>query len=468
MLRVFTNNVGSQGLTTIREAIDNDIRAINRHHGERNLAPILASENGSARLFNNSNRFILNWGTSNTLDNPQNNFVLNSPEAVGRATNKLSAFRAFRTWNEDEDSVGNEVNTVTWTTNREVAQAWLVAGNTVYSRTRLQGHSGEGIVVNQEDDTADELPNAPLYTLGITGSRREYRVHVFNGEVILTQLKKRRNTATGGEVSDNGNTTANDQVRNLGGGWVYSVSDSSPSLLVREQAIRAVEVLGLDFGAVDIIAKGRKNNETSAFVLEVNTAPGQGGDTTVMGYGRSLLTAYSHWKNCQDANVPFILDDVKHLDTRRVLTDSGLPAERVDFWVNQEVDDEVAPAVEAPAPFIHDEVSVDVEATPMNGRIPPEAIFDRATQEPPQPVRTVRRSGQPQPEPVVMPTAVVGVSRLARTDPQNEQFVVFTYQERTEVGVVNTARGVVYMAGSDIPLPIGEVTLTATVNTTLA
>jgi D-alanine-D-alanine ligase-like ATP-grasp enzyme len=50
--------------------------------------------------------------------------------------------------------------------------------------------------------------------------------------------------------------------------------------MVEVQALLAIEACGLDFGAVDIIFNERKQ---TAFVLEVNTAPGLTGQT-VAGY----------------------------------------------------------------------------------------------------------------------------------------------------------------------------------------
>jgi glutathione synthase/RimK-type ligase-like ATP-grasp enzyme len=47
---------------------------------------------------------------------------------------------------------------------------------------------------------------------------------------------------------------------------------------LQEAAIRTVEILGLDFGAVDIIWNKKQDRY---YVLEVNTAPGLEGETVV-------------------------------------------------------------------------------------------------------------------------------------------------------------------------------------------
>jgi glutathione synthase/RimK-type ligase-like ATP-grasp enzyme len=116
--------------------------------------------------------------------------------------------------------------------------------------TRASG--GKGIVLAT---SLRSIVNAPLYTkqLAIKG---EYRVHVFNGEVIDYQKKRKRE-----EAIENGDIA--EDIRNINNGWVYS--------------IRATRALGLNFGAVDII---RDINRRS-YILEVNTAPGLEGLTLV-------------------------------------------------------------------------------------------------------------------------------------------------------------------------------------------
>lgn len=80
---------------------------------------------------------------------------------------------------------------------------------------------------------------------------REYRVHIFKGLSIRISEK-----AFSGSNKHNYITT----------------KPQHPIAHVRRAAKQAVEALGLDFGAVDILA-----NEMQAWVLEVNAAPGCGG-----------------------------------------------------------------------------------------------------------------------------------------------------------------------------------------------
>lgn len=491
MLRIFNYNNGSQGLGALREHVEPLIREMNTHHGFRNIRPVMGSENGSARLFQATNRFVMNWGSSQTLTTDASNFVLNKPAAVGLATHKLRFFQHINQWNQEKIAQGVNGLTVPipeWTTSRDEAQTWAGNDHLVYARQRLQGHSGEGIEVYGINQVVER---APLYTKGIVGARREYRVHVIAGQVALVQLKKRRN---GGEAVGNGN----DHVRNLGSGWVYAVSDARPSPVVLSAAQNAVRALGLDFGAVDIIAKGRKGQERECWVLEVNTAPGQRGDTTVTLYARAVAAAYAIWMNRDTVDIRDLggvrpawetlpwRDDGTFMALMRengadgsALIQSQRATEAAEAEMPNTADD-VAPTAEDEfarpaqgAHVVHTGTGtrwVDVEAAEAP-QVRAEPVRRRDGE--PMPfggnpfdarIRTAPRPA-PAPEPVVMPERRVMLSRLGQNDPQNEQFVVFTWNGRREVGVVNTRLGVVYMAGSEVQLPLAQVDLIAVVDT---
>ncbi len=192
---------------------------------------------------------ILNWGNSTTTLQAIN--WLNKPMNIANATNKLKAFQMFKQ---------AEVSTPDFTTDKLVAQGWLQAGHKVVERHKLSGTNGEGIKVVKRGET---LGYAPLYTR-YQRKDHEYRVHVFKGQVIDVTEKRKRS----------GIEKADPYVRNTVGGWVYCRTNVNPPNSVKEQAIKAVQALGLDFGAVDVI-----ENNGNAYVLEVNTSPGLQGST---------------------------------------------------------------------------------------------------------------------------------------------------------------------------------------------
>jgi D-alanine-D-alanine ligase-like ATP-grasp enzyme len=154
------------------------------------------------------------------------------------------------------------VNIPNFTTHRADAQRWLENDECkVMCRTILNGHSGKGIVVARE---VEELVDAPLYTEYIKKTH-EFRVHVFNGNVIDYVQKKKRA----------GVEERNKYVRSVENGWVFCREDIEVREDVKAIAIDAVLALGLDFGAVDVIL----GHDGNVYVLEVNTAIGMEGTT---------------------------------------------------------------------------------------------------------------------------------------------------------------------------------------------
>ena len=206
--------------------------------------------------FNPRNKTIINWGSSalpqDYIDKAAR--VINHPMAIKRASNKLQAFQALE---------GN-VPLPEWTTSREEAAQWLLNGaSAVFCRTKLTGNSGQGIVLASN---TDELVDAPLYTKWCRIDQ-EYRIHVFNGEVLDMQRKARKRDVPDDKV--------NWKIRNHDNGFIFARGDCNPPQEVIRESVKAVNTLGLDFGAVDVIFT--KTGEVK--ILEINTACGLTGTT---------------------------------------------------------------------------------------------------------------------------------------------------------------------------------------------
>lgn len=246
------------------------VNALSQEFLDRRVAHLKLRREGS--LYTpRSTDILFNYGSRNSevsriigLSNARSSRVLNTAEAVNNAANKVNAFNRMRE---------SSVSTVEFTTETRLAREWVSQGHPVYARTVLNGHSGEGIVII---DNIESFVEAPLYTKGIAQQRREFRVHVMNGTIIYVQQKKRREGAT--ELPE-----YSERIRNHQTGWIYATSDIQPNNACLANAVQAVNALGLDFGAVDIITR-----HDNAWVLEVNTAPGLSG-TTLTTYADNLI-----------------------------------------------------------------------------------------------------------------------------------------------------------------------------------
>ncbi len=193
------------------------------------------------RYRNRNSDAVVNWG-STEIPTWNHTSIINRPEAVALAVNKLLTFRTLQE---------KEVRTVPWTTDINVAREWVQ----ICERHRLTGRGGQGIRLS----TPDTIQDAPLYTMYLSPSD-EYRVHVFKGKVIDYTKKVKR--------TEDGIIQRSDEIKNKANGWEY-IRDVSPRSGVIKRATQAVGALGLDFGSVDVLRyKGR------SYVLEVGTAPG--------------------------------------------------------------------------------------------------------------------------------------------------------------------------------------------------
>lgn len=209
---------------------------------------------------------VVNWGAS---QGPWEG--LNKYEEVAAIGNKHRAFQRF--------SQEGGPRVPKWTNSRQEALEWLRQPNgseafrckKVVSRTILTGHSGAGIIITDRENQ-DSLPEAPLYVEYVPKDS-EYRVHIFNGEVIDVQRK----------VRDPDREVTDWKVRSHGNGFIYirtSPDGRSYKDLVQgdviTQSVRAMACSGLTFGGVDCLWNSERRK---AYVLEVNTACGLEGST---------------------------------------------------------------------------------------------------------------------------------------------------------------------------------------------
>lgn len=227
-----------------------------------------------------SNRKVINYGAS---DCP---YVCLNPSNFTRiAGNKRDFFQYVAS--SESPGLGSP-RTPRWTTNRAEALAWAKAAGIV-ARTVLTGHSGAGIGIKDRENKT-EISEAPLYVEYIPKDA-EYRVHVFKDQQGVPQIIDVQR-----KVRDPSREPSDWKVRSHANGFIYTRNTSSgeshrtscpPDVL--EQAKLALACSGLTFGAVDVIWNAKKN---SAYILEINTAPGLEG-TTVQIYADAIRRYYA-------------------------------------------------------------------------------------------------------------------------------------------------------------------------------
>jgi glutathione synthase/RimK-type ligase-like ATP-grasp enzyme len=186
------------------------------------------------------NKVVINWGNARV----RHPGLLGMNTYPGDATNKLNAFNVLK----------GIVSIPEYTESKEVAQEWVRKGKTVVARSVLTGHSGRGITIVSEG----EVPDAPLYVQYIP-KKAEYRIHVFGDKVIHIQEKRLKQGHSAHKVRSHSN------------GYVFAVNGVEAPQMALDEALKAVDHLGLSFGAVDVIWNEKQQK---AYVLEVNTAPG--------------------------------------------------------------------------------------------------------------------------------------------------------------------------------------------------
>jgi glutathione synthase/RimK-type ligase-like ATP-grasp enzyme len=238
----------------------------------------------NSKFRGSKDKVVINWGSTNISPEVEKCMVVNKPEAVKLASNKLSFFKAIKSYNDKCDFEGS-VNIPKFYTNELIAAKFVSVNTPLMARQILNGHSGAGIVFCE---TIDDVFNAhaELYTQYIPKTA-EYRVHVCGGKITDIQRKARRR-----DIPDE---MVDWRVRNHQNGFIYSRDTKKEDLSeqIFRDCIKVIEICGLDFGAVDVVWN---KNKGIGYILEVNTAPGLSGQT-VDNYTKALQEFALAWAN---------------------------------------------------------------------------------------------------------------------------------------------------------------------------
>lgn len=144
----------------------------------------------------------------------------------------------------------------------------VIAGGTIIGRPDKHMKGRGYWKCSSVDDVRKALrgtrqKRAATHFMEFIDAPREYRVHIFQGKSI--------------RISEKAHTAFHEYTTVKP---IHSVKH------VRRAAKQAVAALGLNFGAVDILA-----NDTQAWVLEVNAAPGLGGSMPKL-----YATIFKRWE----------------------------------------------------------------------------------------------------------------------------------------------------------------------------
>lgn len=254
---IYTWNTDSIGVKLLKKALG--IRALKREN---------------SKYFPSPNHTIINWGCSEMPQSFSITRIINKPEIVAIASNKLSFFEHMSREGVDNPRLPE------FTTSKQEAIKLVNAGHTVLARTLLRASSGDGIYF-LNSTTLNDWINAGLYVV-YKKKKEEFRVHFVLGQQVDVQKKALRVNDPHGNPIDR--SAVDTRIRNRSNGYIFARNDIVVPPDVITQATKAYKASGLDFCSIDVIWN---EHEQKAYVLEANTASGMEG-TTVDNYSRAF------------------------------------------------------------------------------------------------------------------------------------------------------------------------------------
>jgi glutathione synthase/RimK-type ligase-like ATP-grasp enzyme len=194
---------------------------------------------------------LIRWGSSTRVAHrPQR--VLNTKKGIEQVTDKLKALEQLRVHHVPTPRV-----------TRLTTHGSLEMMNFPVLARRIHHQEGRDIVLcMQVADVQQAQRNGSEYVVEYIPTRTEYRMHVFNQEIIRSSQKV---------INLNANPEVfKPWIRNHNSGFVFVNPREQPSPSTKMAAIDAVQNTALTFGAVDVIV----GDNGRPYVLEINTGPG--------------------------------------------------------------------------------------------------------------------------------------------------------------------------------------------------
>lgn len=215
---------------------------------------------------------LINWGCSEMrVASPR--VLLNSPDKVALAISKEKSTAIL---------TEADLSCVRITKDKAMANDWVKRGFKVLGR-RDGLSSGRGIQMYSPER---EIRAADFYSR-VFPKTHEFRVHVCGDQVVDFVQKK----AVKGQERE-----IDRLIRTHENGWVFAhdgivLQDQRDIDALGDSAKRAIAALGLDFGAVDILAtvtEEAPRRLRRAVICEVNSSPGLENTRTIQGYALGI------------------------------------------------------------------------------------------------------------------------------------------------------------------------------------
>jgi len=188
---------------------------------------------------------LIRWGSQKQIAVKPNK-VYNKLSAIRQTSDKLTALKVL-------DSNGVRVPPFS-----------TIDGNNNYFPAlgrKIKHTGGEDIILLlQQSDLKKAKEAGCSFLTEYIPTKNEYRVHVFGDKAVKVSQK----------ILTEPDKATNPWVRNLDTGYTFREPRTKLSKIDEMLAINAVQALGLDFGAVDLVV----SDKNIAYILEVNTAPG--------------------------------------------------------------------------------------------------------------------------------------------------------------------------------------------------
>ena len=185
---------------------------------------------------------VIRWGSAVQIpEKPKR--VLNKRDAILLATNKLKSLQYLK-------QQGISVPTV-WT-RAEDAKVPVVARKIHHSQ------GADIMLCLQKQDLRRAINRKRAYFVQYIPTDREYRAHVFRGDIIRVSQKL---------LSDKELWIPH--IRNVANGYTFAQPRQPMGEAADSLVIKAVSALGLDFGAVDLVI----GDDGIPYILEINTGP---------------------------------------------------------------------------------------------------------------------------------------------------------------------------------------------------